>query len=208
MERNRKIRPKKTGKLKRGLRIATLSAVASIGLLGAGIANSPEINLIENSQRVVSVDGRSLNIPVYSLKNLGPGKCSAYVRMAAQEVFGKEYSFSNGWDRKYNDRVVSELNGNEELRNLEREGILEPGMIIGAYFPESPYLGKKDGKGNVIDYTHNLLYLGKTLQGELLFADQAKFRTRISTLEELTDEGIKAKHLFDARENKTELVDE
>jgi hypothetical protein len=183
---------------KKASRLATLLA-GTLGLVGGGLATSETINPLFDSTVSVQADGKSFEVPMYSWRRVRPGRCAAYARMAAEELFGKEYSYSDGWDRQYNDKVVSNINNNENLRNLERQGILEPGMMIGAYYPNSPYLGKTDSHGNEITYTHNLIYLGKNPEGQLIFVDQAKIRTQVRTLEDWNKVGIEARYIFDIK---------
>ena len=186
---------------KRASRLATL-LVGAAGLIGSGFAASETINPLFDSTVSIQADGENLEVPIYSLRRVRPGRCAAYARMAAEELFGKEYSYSNGWDRKYNDEVIANVSGNQDLETLEEQGSLHPGMMIGAYYPGSPHLGKTDSHGNEITYTHNLLYLGRNPEGELTFADQAKARTRVRTLEDWNKAGIEARYVFDAPEDQ------
>ena len=107
--------------------------------------------------------------------------CSRYARMLADRLFGYEYSWTDAWCRESLDKVVwsatevSEENNNY-LGELESEGKLKPGMIVGVYYPftSTGLLGKTGLCGSTkvtIKYTHNLLYLGKNDEGKLIFAE-------------------------------------
>ena len=81
-------------------------------------------------------------------------------------------------------------------------------MIIGAFYPGSPHLGRIDEHGHKIDYTHNLLYLGKNSDGEMIFADQVKFATQVKTLKDWNIEGIEARDIIDVKSDRSVKVDD
>jgi hypothetical protein len=159
MTRNRAKNIKKAS----GLATLALGGLTALAATGAGLSRS--VNPLFDSKISVSADGRDLEVPVYSLRRVGPGRCSAYVRMAAEELFGIEYSYSDGWDRKYKDSVVTSVanvkNPNQKLEELERTGVLRPGMLVGAFYPGSPHLEKIDSEGNYTRYSYPTLFRKK-----------------------------------------------
>ncbi|MEK6847330.1 MAG: hypothetical protein AABY16_04130 [Nanoarchaeota archaeon] len=123
--------------------------------------------------------------PVYTAAEVPPTYCARYVRLAARDLFGLNYPTSDAW-RIRDAPNVDEIRLDDGIRldNLVSEGKLKRGMIVGAYNPTSKYNGREDVKK--AGYTHNLLYLGKSEDGKLYFADHfgKTTRPRIS-LEEL-----------------------
>ncbi len=76
--------------------------------------------------------------------------------------------------------------GIQMLSNLEEQGKLKPGMIVGVYWPGSAYnpgassknpeddrlsCGEGTGKKSKVRYTHNLIYLGRDNLDRLIFAE-------------------------------------
>ncbi len=112
-----------------------------------------------------------LEVPSYGVLTLDPLKCSTYIRMAALEIFGLHYSYSDSWNRKYNDELIYEV-GFSSLEELAEKKILKPGMILGLYNPESKYRGYIDKLGQPNKYTHVALYLGLNDIHKPIFVDQ------------------------------------
>ena len=155
-------------------------------------------DLLDGSMNV-KLESGCIDVPTYNLIKLRPGSCSKYVRMAAKELFGKNYDSSNAWNRKYHDSIVSKIDNNEELNSLEQLGELKPGMIVGVYVPTSSYNGIEDELGKKVGYTHVMLYLGKGKDGNLLFAEQFRTKVRIRNLEEMNEDNLVAREVLDAR---------
>lgn len=121
---------------------------------------------------------------------LSPNSCSKYARLSAKKLFDKKYNPGHAWDLKYDNKIVYEFKDNEtandsttneSLKNLIIGGTLKPGMIIVAKRDMKPgehkkyksYRGPgKDEKGNKIEDTHVILYLGINDKGEEEFSDQ------------------------------------
>ncbi len=141
---------------------------------------------------------RILNVPFYSFIALLPCKCSAYVRMSAQELFGKNYSFSNAWDRRYNDRLVAEVDG-KFLEEFVDEGELQPGMAVGMYNPLSIYKNRIDQRGELVRYTHLALFLGLGRTHKPIFAEQFELRTIIRDERALREAGLQPIEIIDSR---------
>jgi len=141
---------------------------------------------------------KTLNIPIYDLDELPPWRCSGFVRLAAKELFDKNYAVSDSWDRRYDDFFVSKIN-EESLESLAGKGTLKPGMLIGLYYPDSEYNNDQDKKGKQVEYTHIALYLGISIKGEPLFAEQFGYSTIVRTESEFSDDHLIPKVILDSR---------
>ncbi|MFA5358053.1 MAG: hypothetical protein WC308_03995 [archaeon] len=94
------------------------------------------------------------------------GQCAGYARRIAEKYFGKKYKGANAWDFAKANRVtfrrnfvgVSEASGisKGEMLSLIRKGIISPGTIIGAHYPES-FLQKLHPER---EFTHVLVFVG------------------------------------------------
>jgi hypothetical protein len=116
-----------------------------------------------------------IKAPYYKLT---PSSCSKYARLSANKLFHKKYKPGHAWDLKYDNKIVYEFNDyedlndstiNESIRKLIMYNILKPGMMItakrdmkkGEYKKYKSYsIPGKDKKGNKIEDTHVILYLG------------------------------------------------
>lgn len=155
-----------------------------------------------NTKKYISVpltEEAKIRVPVYPTTQLGLLQCSAYVRLAAGELFGKTFSISHAWNRRYSDRVVAELESFQDLKPLIEKGVLERGMVLGIYNPLSSFNNNLDFKGNPIQYTHNALYLGRNLAGQPLMAEQFNHLTVVRTESEMRRFGLKPVHIFDSK---------
>jgi hypothetical protein len=116
-----------------------------------------------------------IKTPYYKLE---PNSCSKYARLSAKKIFNKKYNPGHAWDLKYDNKTIYEFKDDEitndstiyeSLKNLIINETLKPGMMItakrdmrpGEYKRYKSYraLGK-DKKGNKIEDTHVILYLG------------------------------------------------
>jgi len=147
----------------------------------------------------VEVDGKDMQVPAYGILNLRPLRCSAYVRKAAHELFGIHYSLSPAWDRRYNDQLVTTLQDGQTLEQLTKQGVLQPGMVVSFFNPDSGYNGETDSKGQPVDCTHNALYLG-IVDGEPLFAEQYFAKTGTRTEQEMRQAGLVPIDVIDAKQ--------
>ena len=162
--------------------------------------------------------------------------CARYVREAAKELFDLDYHWADAWCRKITgDKVVWETSemdvyrksstqqgqirefNNDKLKELEENGELIPGMIVGAYYPKTSYdnqLGKKQycataEKDEIMYYTHNLLYLGKNNNDEMVFAELFRLgEPGLRTLNEFDNYGLIAMAVFSAPEELDKEVSE
>ena len=63
--------------------------------------------IADTIQAVIAHDGeeKTLQVPVFDPKYLDAGNCSGYVRLAAEKLYGKQYSYPcPTWQRKHNDK--------------------------------------------------------------------------------------------------------
>lgn len=120
-------------------------------------------------------DGKEIKIP--SWMSLGvdkPNKCARYANNLALKLGYRLDNLRDAWDlHKYNESV----NYNPEE--------LKTGDIITLYNPKSRY----KGKGRIA--THAATYLGEDESGKLYFAEQRGSSTRISTIEDFTNSGMR-----------------
>jgi len=106
--------------------------------------------------------------------------CSAYAYLSTWELFGFDYSGSDAWCRELNDKLVykfeeNDFTNNDEVPKLIDKGILKPGMIIGVFYAHTEakefHTLQNCGSEQVyVEYTHNMVYLGKNEQSEIVFA--------------------------------------
>ena len=142
--------------------------------------------IVDTIQAVVEHDGeeRTLQVPVFDLKYLSAGHCSAYVRMAAEKLFGKHYSYPcPTWQRKSKDKLIALIENDRELRSFVDEGFLVPGMGISFYNPHNLNNMKMDKEGYVTYPTHFTLFLGRsTLDRDMVVAHQYGKQTSVETI--------------------------
>lgn len=130
----------------------------------------------------------------------GSGKCSEYVRRLGKSRFNKLYSCSDAWDRMYNDFIVAHINRNEDLRQLAKNRALKPGMLILAHYPKSKYNGGTDSRGNTINATHQLIYLGFSDDNDLVFAEHFGGRGKARKLSQFEIDGLEARAIIDSKD--------
>lgn len=175
---------------KLGIALGLTGILASVGGVMA-----KKTKIFDGTRRVQLVDG-SVDVPTFNPIKLGAGNCSGYARRVAEEMFGKKYSFANAWDRRYKDRVVCEVEDNDDLRGLADGGVLKPGMLVGVFYPRSHYNDVKDMKGHPVKYTHMVVYIGEDPNGEPLFVEQFGVGTRERTLSQFDDHDLEAREII------------
>ncbi len=133
--------------------------------------------------------------------------CAGYARVAAENLFGKKYSRTDAWCRRIDDKLVKEFENvdwknNGMLRTLTNDGTLQRGMIVGTR-PEScvnnQYCEKEQSCYNgkiTAKVSHNLLYLGKDSNGELVFVES--FYSGGPTLRKLSEFNRIVMEIYDA----------
>lgn len=143
---------------------------------------------------------KRIEVPAYNLLRLPPGRCSGYVRRAAEDLFNLNYSLADAWDRRYEDRLVARVSSNDELREMAKRGKLRPGAIVGFYYPRSSHLNEEDMHGNKVTYTHVGLYLGLSPGNEPIFAEQLGRETNVIPLEQLTKRDLRAMEIIEPKD--------
>ncbi len=126
-------------------------------------------------QRIEEQSSDEIKTPNYKL---APNSCSKYARLAANKIFHKKYNPGHAWDLKYDNTIIHEFKENEisndstiyqNLKDLIIDGTLRPGMMVVAKRDMKPKEYKryksygtpgKDERGNKIEDTHVILYLG------------------------------------------------
>lgn len=151
----------------------------------------------DRHQETETIQGE-VNVPLYNPIKLGAYHCSRYARLAAKEMFGKDFSHSDAWNRPYNDRVVGKTS-NREITSQIANGILTPGMMIGIYVPQSAHQNMIDAKGKKSEYGHVALYIGVSPEGDPLLAEQFGISTRVVTLEDMMGRGLEVREIIDTR---------
>lgn len=144
--------------------------------------------------------GNEISVPVYSNTELPYDHCSAFVRMAAKDIFGKDYVRANAWDRIYSENIVAKINSFGELRELSDLDILKPGMIVGIKNFLSKYSGKPDKNGNPREYTHVMLSLGKDQYGHAAFCEQWGDNINVRNLPVISKKRLSPRYVFDVRD--------
>jgi len=136
-----------------------------------------------------------VNVPIYNIFNgLAPFHCSAYVRKAAEDIFGIDnYTKTDAWNRIHDDRLVAMLSEFSDLEKLLDSGKILPGSIVGLRYENSEYLDGDDKNGNPRMFNHVALVLGQTKSGEVLFAHQEGWKTHIDTSSNLKRGGYQIK---------------
>ncbi len=128
-----------------------------------------------------------IKVPYYKLS---PNSCSKYARLSANKIFDKKYNPGHAWDLKYDNSIVYQFKEEEtandstiyeNLKNKIIDGTLEPGMMIITKRDMGPKEYRKyksygtpgkDEKGNKIEETHVILYLGINDQKQPEFLHQ------------------------------------
>ena len=142
---------------------------------------------------VVGDDGKihTLQVPHYGPTKINPLECSVYVRMAAKELFDLDYSFADAWERTYKDRVKLWIPHSSTLKDCFEAGALNQGDIVGYFNPESRYNDTLDSRGELVQFTHVALFLGREPHSlEPLTAEQFIAQKLIRTEREQRKSGL------------------
>jgi len=185
------------------LKAGTISALGALyGLCLGGYSQARNADTFDSYIPVeLKTDERIIvvRVPKYNPLKVFPGNCSGYVRRAAWDLFRKEFSASNAWDRRFKDTLVGRVCDNEGLETAEQKGVLKPGMIIGVYYPHSLHLNSENMYEEKVPYTHNMIYLGRNKENGMVFAEQFGTRTRVRTLEEFAEDNLEPREIIDSK---------
>ncbi len=175
--------------------LGAVAALAGLSFIGARKLDSKMD--FTGTDIPVTLQSGEIDVPVYNMfTGLRPGRCSAYVRKAAKDLFNENYSFSNAWDRIYNDKVLTGLNDFESLEDLAKNGTMNPGNLVGVVYPNSPNMDGVDARNEPRQFSHLLLYLGDSPEGELLFSHRVGDQTHVDPLSHFKPNGYEAKYLI------------
>ncbi len=177
--------------MKNGL-VKTLLLAGAIGLGSTGCSMGQDIKLRGNSE--------VLPAPIY--QEYKQNSCAAYAVRTARDHFGKPFHYENAWNLRHskNHEIVAKVEDNNHFKQLIANGTVEPGMIVGIYYPFSSYLNHKDKTGEQVAYTHLAVFAGVNQKGEPTFYHQFKERTESITLSDLTwGLGSKIREVLDVK---------
>ncbi len=161
------------------------------------------------NEKVIEYNSSKIKLPYYH--NIPPGFCSQYAKTVAKNLFNKEYVWEKNkpnsgaaWNLRYSNEVVEKLDSLGEIKELIINDVLKPGMLVGIYNPKSRHNNKKDLKGNKVDYTHVMLYVGIDKKGEPEFFHQigSKIeRINLSKIRDFEQKGWKVIEVIDAKQD-------
>lgn len=173
-----------------------LTAVLSAGMLFPAKApdTTEEFKEIQNKQRIDE-------IPETIKYNTTGENCSEYVRFTGKKLYNKLYSYTDAWNRQYaEDEKFQFKQGREkkQLDSLRDLNEIQPGMILGAYNPNSPRnYTIRDWKNKKPKYTHVLLYAGRDSSRTHYFFHEWGRKQEKITLNELEDLNLKPIEMLD-----------
>ncbi len=129
------------------------------------------------------------------------GECSAYVRDVGKDFYGKDYFFAHAWDRKHLDNLIysfsSQEDSFEKLKELEKKGIFNKGMVLGVWH-RPPRNSEKDIYGNKADYSHNVIFRGIDSEtGKYIFDHEWGNKQDTISLSSMRKKGWKIHDLID-----------
>ena len=146
------------------------------------IPKSPVKKVLEKKITEAPIQMQIPNAPVYNYPN---ENCAAYAIRTARDIFHKNFKYSDAWNARYNNRIVTSVKDKTELTDLIEKSVLKPGMIVGVYYPFSNYLNKTDQKGKKVKYTHLAVFAGVNKKNEPVFYHQFRKKETKVTLKKL-----------------------
>jgi len=190
--------------------VATLafSPLIPLLLVTRDCGGNKSSNYIIQAQSREVVQTKSTGVPnIHFIESLPKNNCASYVRIMAKDKFGKNFTNSNAWDRRYNDVSVASVDGTEGLITKIEQSLLDPGMVIGIYYDNSNYLNHLDQTGKKVRYTHNVLYLGwndsdgngRVDENEVHFAHQFGRKQETFTLNEMAEKNFTPMEILDSK---------
>jgi len=123
------------------------------------------------NQKIKEQSSDEINAPQY---NTPKEYCSRYARVAAENLFGKKYSWDDAWNLRYKDKIEHYFREEDSFKELITNNILRQGMLVGIKQPDNKtsHENDKDLEGNKVKYTHIILYAGLNDNGEAEFLHQ------------------------------------
>jgi hypothetical protein len=118
-----------------------------------------------------------------------------------RDFYGKDYFFANAWDRRHLDKLLYSFNKDEnpfeKIKELEEQGKLNKGMVLGVYH-RPPKKDEKDIYGKTAKYSHVVIFKGidkKT--GEFYFDHEWGYKQDTISLSSMKQKGWKIYDLID-----------
>lgn len=140
-----------------------------------------------------------LKVPIYSTLKVPPLYCARYARLAARDLFGKNFAPANAWNIKYSDVVASRPG--DPVFDGDYLAISDPGSIISMKWLNSRYNGEPDIEGEPIEETHVGLLLGRRFDtGTSLIVHLLGKQTRVDSPNELIGMGITPVDVYHPKE--------
>jgi hypothetical protein len=129
------------------------------------------------------------------------GNCSRYARSVGKDFYGKDYFWADAWDRRHLDEVIysfsKDENAFEKIKDLEKEGTLNKGMLLGVYH-RPPKNSERDIYGRKAKYSHVVIFRGidkKT--GKFYFDHEWGSKQDTISLDFMENKGWKLMDLID-----------
>lgn len=162
-----------------------------------------------------------IKTPKYSIEKVPDNYCSRYANRSAKKIFKKEYEEDDAWDLKYknsiidkfkDDEIISDSTIYESIKNKIIDGTLKPGMMVVTkrdlgpkeYLKYTSYPKKgykyagKDEKGNKIEDTHVILYIGINKNKEPEFIHKWVDKTERITIDDFKErKNLKPTYILD-----------
>jgi LysM repeat protein len=134
-------------------------------------------------------------------------KCAGYSVLTSRDMFNKNMFYAKAWNLRYKNEIVTQVNGNNRLKQIAEDGTLKPGMIVAFYNPHSEFNNKKDEKGKRVKYTHTAVFAGERNDGKLIFYHQYVDRMEKISLEDLGKEyDCSAREVIDEKNAKIKRI--
>jgi hypothetical protein len=170
----------------------------SAGLLGTTYFANENLDLYDKILHEITDQG-----PVdITVKNIFFGRhgnrCSLAFRENAEE-HGYKTNPAPAHSLKYNNKVTFKNLNEKYLRELFSENKVKQWDGVTLYNPSSKFNEGLDNQGNKKGNTHVASYIG-TRNGKPLFAHQHAYKTKINTLEELTEMGFSPVEVIKAQD--------
>jgi hypothetical protein len=137
----------------------------------------------------INLDSQLVEVPVFRLDYLPPGRCAGYAKRVSERVF--DHRFVKGspegdaWNLKY-------FHSSFKVRDINSHiyhGELIPGDLLLIRRNQSSYQNELDLTGFQVEGTHLAAYLGIDDKNELLIAHQVMRWRGISDLRKLIEHG-------------------
>lgn len=172
-------------------------------------------------QKVEEQSSDGIKTPKYSREKVPDSYCSRYANRSAKKIFKKEYEEDDAWDLKYknsiidkfkDDEIISDSTIYESIKDKIIDGTLKPGMMVitkrkmgpkehlkYTSYPTKGYkYAGKDEKGNKIEDTHVILYIGINKNKEPEFIHKWVDKTERITIQDFAKrDSLKPTYILD-----------